>query len=90
MRNRVLAMALLSMLLGLLSGCGASGADDGNAPVALPRQGSIRVVNVMPDSGRMTSFLSNTVVFRESVRRVDGAVAEPGRAVRDEHSADAA
>jgi hypothetical protein len=61
MRNRVLAMALLSTLLGLLAGCGASDADDGNAPVALPRQGSIRVVHVMPDAGRMTSFLSNSV-----------------------------
>ena len=61
MRNRVLAMALLSTLLGLLAGCGASDADDGNAPVALPRQGSIRVVHAMPDAGRITSFLSNSV-----------------------------
>jgi Domain of unknown function (DUF4397) len=61
MRNRVVAMALSSMLLGGLSGCGASGADDGNAPVAIPRQGTIRVANVMPDAGRMTSFLSSSV-----------------------------
>lgn len=61
MRNWVVAMTLASALLGGLSGCGASGEDDGNAPVVLPRQGSIRVANVMPDAGRMTSFLSNSV-----------------------------
>src|SRR4029453_14900029 len=71
-RNRVLAMVLLSTLLGLLAGCGASGADDGNAPVALPRQGSIRVVHVMPDAGRMTSFLSNSVF---SANQFGGAAA---------------
>ena len=61
MRNRVLSMVLLGALLGGLSGCGASGENDGNAPVAIPRQGSIRVVHVIPDAGRMTSFLSNSV-----------------------------
>ena len=61
MRKRFLATVLLSALLGGLSGCGASGADDGNAPVAVPRQGSIRVVHAIPDAGRMTAFLSNSV-----------------------------
>ena len=90
MRNRVLAMVLLSTLLGGLSGCGASGADDGNAPVALPRQGSIRVVHAMPDAGRMTSFLSNSSLLGQSVRRGDCAVSATGRSVRDEHPADPA
>lgn len=61
MRNKVLAMVLLGALLGGLSGCGASGEDDGNAPVVLPRQGTIRVVHAMPDAGTMQSFLSNSV-----------------------------
>ena len=90
MRNRVFAMVLSSMVLGGLSGCGASGADDGNVPVAMPRQGTIRVVNVMPDAGRMTSFLSNTLFGASQFGESTALAPEAGRAVRDEHSADAA
>ncbi len=60
MTIRFPALALLSILLGLVSGCGAGGESDGTK-VPLPRQGLIRVVNAMPDSGSMTSFLSNSV-----------------------------
>jgi hypothetical protein len=61
MINRVLATLLFGVQLGLLYGCGASGENDGNAPVVLPRQGTIRVMHVIPDAGRMTSFLSSSV-----------------------------
>jgi hypothetical protein len=60
MRNRFLGLALLGIALGALSGCGAGG-ENGAGKVPLPRQGLIRVVNVIPDSGRMTSFLSSSV-----------------------------
>jgi hypothetical protein len=59
MRNGFLGFALLSVLL-TLAACGAGG-EKGAGKVALPRQGLIRVANVMPDAGRMTSFLSSSV-----------------------------
>ncbi len=66
MTNRLPGSVLLSMpvllgvLLAAISGCGASGENSG-VKVPLPRQGLIRVVNVIPDSGNMSSFLSSTV-----------------------------
>jgi len=60
MRNRFLLLPLLSLVLGALWGCGAGGQDNG-VKVPLPRQGLVRVVNVIPDSGDMTSFLSSTL-----------------------------
>jgi hypothetical protein len=51
--------ALLAMWV-LLAGCGASSQDNG-VKTPLPRQGNIRVVNAIPDSGSMSSFLSNSV-----------------------------
>src|SRR5262249_43258513 len=44
----------------LLAGCGASSEDNG-VKTPLPRQGNIRVVNAIPDSGSMSSFLSTSV-----------------------------
>ena len=46
--------------LALLSGCGAGGSDSG-VKTPIPRQGSVRVVNALTDSGSMTSFLSSSV-----------------------------
>jgi len=63
MGNWVRATALMSMLLGALSGCGAGGESDVVPPV-LPREGNLRVVNAMPDAGAMSSFLSTTPIAR--------------------------
>lgn len=60
MRNRFSALALLTAVLCAATGCGAGGEGDGTK-VPLPRQGLVRVVNAMPDAGRMTSFLSSSV-----------------------------
>jgi hypothetical protein len=60
MTNRFSALALLTAVLCAVTGCGAGGESDGTK-VPLPRQGLVRVVNVMPDAGRMTSFLSSSV-----------------------------
>jgi len=49
---------VVAATLTLLLGCGASSENGGPKP-PLPRQGNIRVVNVIPDSGSMSSFLSN-------------------------------
>jgi hypothetical protein len=74
MRNRCLGVALLGVLLGAISGCGAGGQASGG-PVVLPRQGLIRVVHVMPDAGRMTSFLSTKVFF--AGQYADATVLQP-------------
>jgi hypothetical protein len=60
MRNRFSALALLTVVLCATTGCGAGGQSDGTKAL-LPRQGLVRVVNAMPDAGRMTSFLSSSV-----------------------------
>jgi len=44
----------------LLAGCGAGGSDSG-VKTPLPREGSVRVVNALTDSGSMSSFLSSSI-----------------------------
>jgi len=63
MDNWVRATALMSILLGALSGCGAGGESDA-VPAVIPREGNIRVVNAMPDAGAMSAFLSTTPIAR--------------------------
>ena len=57
----VRAGALLPVLLGVLltavSGCGAS-SEDNVVPVVLPRQGSIRIVNAIPDASSINAFIN--------------------------------
>ncbi len=52
--------AMLALLLSAIVGCGASNTDKG-VRVPLPKQGLIRVVNAIPDSGNMSSFLSSSL-----------------------------
>ncbi len=62
MRNRVFAIALSDrVLLGGLTGCGAGGGKRRDESADCRVRALMRVVNVMPDAGRMTSFLSSSV-----------------------------
>lgn len=58
-RGGALLSVLLAVLLSAVSGCGASDEQD-IVPVVLPRQGSIRIVNAIPDGSSINAF-SNSV-----------------------------
>ena len=51
---------VVAATLTLLAGCGGSSENGGPKP-PLPRQGNVRVVNVIPDSGSMSAFLSSSL-----------------------------
>ncbi|HEY6598845.1 MAG TPA: DUF4397 domain-containing protein [Pseudomonadales bacterium] len=56
-RTGALLPVLLGVLLGVVSGCGASDEVE-LVPVVLPRQGSIRVINAIPDASSITAFIN--------------------------------
>ena len=56
-RAGALLPVLLGVLLAAVSGCGAS-SEDNVVPVVLPRQGSIRIVNAIPDASSISAFIN--------------------------------
>jgi hypothetical protein len=61
MKRVVRAAALLGILQGVLVACGGGGGSDVVPGDPIPRQGSIRVVNVIPDAGFIDGYLSGTL-----------------------------
>jgi Domain of unknown function (DUF4397) len=61
MKRLVQGAALCGVLLSALAGCGSGGASEAPRGDVTPRQGSIRLVNAMPDSGVVSGYLYSSL-----------------------------